>query len=137
MTLPFKLERSSSFGSTGKLCESQSAMHSLQINEYRKLRGTNNNYALLLHLQLIGLDLWLLELLFLVLRSGVHHGLVLVLRVDGGRHRACLIKFVMYLLEIALVVAECGGATIFATVLVAIGGLISGAGDRIFLFLSV
>ena len=39
--------------------------------------------------------------------------------------------------RVALVVGECGGATIFATVLVAIGGLISGAGDRIFLFLSV
>ena len=140
MTLPFKLERSSSFGSTGKLCESQSAMHSLQINEYRNLRGTNNNYALLLHLQLIGLDLWLLELLellLLVLRGGVHHGLVLVLRVNGRRHRGWLLKFVMYLLEIAVVVGGCGGATIFATVLVAIGVLISGAGDRIFLLVSM
>ena len=112
-------------------------MHSFQINEDRKSRGTNNNYALLLHLQLIGLDLWLLELLLLVLRGGVHHGLVLVLRVDGGRHRVWLLYFVMYLLEIALVVGECGGVTIFATVLVAIGVLISGAVDRIFLFLSI
>src|SRR5699024_10999508 len=133
----FKLERSSSFGSTGKLCEPQSAMHSLQVNEDRKLRGTNNNYALLLHLQLIGLNLWLLELLLLVLWGGVHHGLVLVLRVDGGRHRVWLMYFVMYLLEIALALGECGGATIFATVLVAIGALISGAGDRIFPLFSV
>ena len=103
--------------------------------------GTNNNYALLFHLQnLIGLGLWLLELLellLLVLRGGVHHGLVLVLRVNGRRHRGWLLKFVMYLLEIAVVVGGCGGATIFATVLVAIGGLISGAGDRIFLLVSM
>lgn len=76
MTLAFKLERSGCLGGARELSSLEPLLLYLQVKE------TNNDYALLLHLQKI---IFLL-VLFLLLRGGVHHGLVLVLGVHGGGH---------------------------------------------------
>lgn len=78
MTLSFKLKRSSCLGGTGEL----SSLAITLCLACTRIEVTNNDYALLLHLQKI---IFLL-VLFLLLRSGVHHGLVLVLGVHGGGH---------------------------------------------------